>query len=41
LARRGGDSGGLLSHIFKEGVKVEDELPVPVRTGCLQSECQR
>jgi propionate CoA-transferase len=32
---------GVISHLFRGGAKVEDDLPVPVRGGCLQSECRR
>lgn len=36
LARERGDGGGLVSHLLHRGRKVEDELPVPHRTGCLE-----
>jgi len=33
LARQPGDSGGWLSHLMRPGVKVEDQLPLPLRRG--------
>jgi NADH-quinone oxidoreductase subunit B len=30
--------GGWVSHLFRPGKKVEDELPVPCPSGCLQTE---
>jgi NADH-quinone oxidoreductase subunit B len=30
-------SGGWVSHLFRPGKKVEDDLPVPCQSGCLQA----
>jgi NADH-quinone oxidoreductase subunit B len=36
LARQPGDNGGWLSHLIRPGVKVEDQLPLPLRRGYVQ-----
>jgi len=36
IARQRAADGGLISHVFRRGKKVEDELPVPHRSGYVQ-----
>jgi NADH-quinone oxidoreductase subunit B len=36
LARQPGDAGGWLSHLTHPGVKIEDQLPLPLRRGCVR-----
>jgi NADH-quinone oxidoreductase subunit B len=40
IARERGDAGGVVSHLWRRGEKVEDELPVPHRSGCLEIDGQ-
>lgn len=38
IARQSGDSGGWLGHAVRRGVKVEDELPLPLQRGFIRVE---